>query len=66
MGGFAIFHWLIVLLIIFLPAPLVAFSPKARGYEKLCWMLVCFFLSWIGFVIFLVVHAGRAVPSNNR
>jgi hypothetical protein len=68
-GVFAMFllstsHWVFVFVIFLLPATLVAFSPKVRGYEKLGWSLFSFVLSWLGFVIFLMVSSNRPNASH--
>lgn len=57
-------HWILVLVVFLLPAALVAFSPKVRGYEKLAWSLFSFALSWLGFVIFLMVSSNRPNASH--
>jgi hypothetical protein len=64
MGGFTLFHWLFLLALVLLPAILVWRSPKVGGYDKVCWMFVAFFLSWLGLLVFLVVYSGR--PALNR
>ena len=59
----------ILFLLMGLPAILVLFSSKVEGVEKISWAFGCFFCSWIGFMIFLVVttlrpdlRADRASP----
>jgi hypothetical protein len=64
MGGVLWMHYVIIMLILGLPALLVLFSSKVRGYEKLGWALVSFFLSWLGFMVFLIVHASRPNTRN--
>jgi hypothetical protein len=63
MGMVQIGH-LIILLFMVLPAALVLFSRKVAGYEKFCWSLVSLFLSWLGFLTFLIVTALRPAPSS--
>lgn len=46
-----------------LPPLLVVGSSKVRGYEKLCWTLISLFLSWLGFLVFMVVHGGRTATT---
>ena len=53
-----------VLLMMLLPAALVLFSRKVGGYDKFCWSIAAFFLSWLGFLAFLVVTGLRAAPSS--
>jgi hypothetical protein len=36
------------------PPLLVAFSNRAAGNEKGIWLLAAFFLSWLGWVAFMV------------
>ena len=52
--GFFVFLAMFVL-----PPVLVMASSKVRGYEKLGWSLVSLFLSWIGFMVFLITHGSR-------
>jgi len=47
-----------------LPPVLVLVSSKVRGYDKFAWTLVSFFLSWLGFLVFLAVHSGRPAPTS--
>ena len=43
-----------------LPSALVAFSARSSGSSKGVWFLVAFFLSWVGYVAFLVATASKA------
>ena len=45
---------LFVVLIIFLPVILVAYSKRIQGNKKLGWIIISFFLSWAGYGLFLV------------
>lgn len=64
MGSFPIGFFYFVLLALFvLPSLLVVVSSRVRGYEKLGWSLVTFFLSWIGFMFFLITHSSRPVTT---
>jgi hypothetical protein len=62
-GHFAPILLLIISVMLFLPALLVARSPEVAGYEKVCWIAVSIFLSWAGLVIFLVEYSGRNAPN---
>ena len=53
------FGFFIVFAFLVLPASLVIASNKVRGYEKLGWSLISVFLSWIGFMVFLITHGSR-------
>ena len=64
MGSFPIgFFYFMVLVIFVLPPVLVLGSSRARGYDKFCWSLVSFFLSWLGFMFFLITHSSRPVTT---
>jgi hypothetical protein len=56
---------MMVLVLLLLPPVLVLMSGRTAGGPKLGWALLAFFLSWIGFAIFLIVNAGRLVPAKN-
>jgi len=45
---------LIIILIVLLPPILVLFSRHTSGGTKLAWFLVSLFLSWLGYILFLV------------
>ena len=50
-----------LLLVMFaLPALLVVASIKVSSYEKLGWSLISLFLSWAGFMVFLITHGSRS------
>ena len=61
---FSIWH-MMVLVLLLLPPALVLMSGKVVGSAKAGWALLAFFLSWIGFAIFLIVHAGPLAPAKN-
>jgi len=61
---FSIWH-MMILAMLFLPPVLVLMSGKVAGGAKAGWALLAFFLSWIGFAIFLIVHAGPLAPAKN-
>lgn len=64
MGSFPIGFFYFVLFTFFvLPPLLVVASSKVRGYEKFGWSLVSFFLSWIGFMFFLITHSSRPLTT---
>ena len=50
---------MLLLVLFVLPALLVVASSKVHGYEKLGWSLVSLFLSWVGFMVFLITHGSR-------
>jgi hypothetical protein len=56
---------LIVFTMMILPAILVLLVDKTSGYGRFGWALFSFFLSWIGFAIFFIVHAGRSAPAKH-
>ncbi len=51
--------WLYLILCVILPATLVLVSKRAAGTEKAIWFLVTVFLSWLGFIAFLIATANR-------
>ena len=59
MDSLSIWHWLIVLAILFvlyvLPLLLVLISSRANGGAKFGWFIVAFFFSWLGYAVFLIV-----------
>lgn len=54
MGGFSIWHFttLFLLVVWWLPVVLVAASTRGTGVERAVWALVCALASWIGFIGF--------------
>lgn len=46
-------------MLMLLPAILVLISSKVAGLEKISWAFGCFFCSWAGFIVFLVVTSLR-------
>ena len=50
-------------LLILLPVLLTAFSSKASGSEKVGWVILVFFTSWLGFAAFLIVKSMSAKPN---
>ena len=49
-----------------LPSLLVLCSSNVRGFEKTGWTLVSFFLSWVGFAVFMIVISTRANHADSR
>ncbi len=45
---------LMIILIVLLPPILVLFSRRTSRGNKLAWFLVSVFLSWLGYILFLV------------
>ncbi|HEY8010435.1 MAG TPA: hypothetical protein VIE67_05500 [Rudaea sp.] len=64
MGTFSLFHWLVVFVLLLVAPLFVLLSPRVTGYEKLGWVIVTVFSSWIGLAVFLIVTAGRPKLSN--
>ena len=56
--GVAVVCWVIPLLF-------VLFSGRSHGGAKFGWFLVCFFLSWLGLGVFLIVTQKAKPPPNS-
>jgi hypothetical protein len=54
-----LWHYIVLGLFVLLPPLLVLVSKRAAGTEKAIWFLVAAFLSWLGFIAFLIATANR-------
>lgn len=60
----SIFQLLIVIVWLFALVAIVR-SPKTSGAEKIAWVVVTLFLSWIGFILYLIFAPLRSEKSAN-
>lgn len=58
-----IFVYLIIIISSFsiLPLILVANSKRVSGSTKALWVIIVFFLSWLGFIIFVVANPKKEI-----
>lgn len=45
----------LIFIVFFLPIILIAISPRAEGMKKFWWILMSVILSWIAYVLFLIL-----------
>ncbi|HPG39382.1 MAG TPA: hypothetical protein PLP19_01050 [bacterium] len=55
---------MIILLVIFFPPILVLVSKRANGSKKYGWLLITLFLSWLGYLLFLLI-TNKPVENGN-
>lgn len=46
---------ILIFIVFFLPIILIAISPRSEGMKKFWWVLMSFILSWIAYVLFLIL-----------
>jgi 4-amino-4-deoxy-L-arabinose transferase-like glycosyltransferase len=46
---------LLIFIVFFLPIILIALSPRTKGTKKFYWILLSIILSWIAYVLFLIL-----------
>ena len=68
MGSIGIWQLLILLIVVFpvIPLLLTAFSKRANGAQKVGWVILIVFTSWIGYAIFLIVTSFMNTQSQQQ
>lgn len=54
-GSFGFYELIFIFMISIPPIILVLVSNRIKGSKKFGWFLVCLFLSWLGYGLFLVL-----------
>lgn len=55
---------LLVLLIWITPIILVARSNRTQGNEKIAWLLLIIFVSWVAWIFYLLLAPLKQTPTN--
>ena len=60
--------WLILLYLLIWLAPmlLIALSKKVSGREKVAWILGCFFISWVIWILFLLLAPLKPIDNQSK